>query len=125
MEQKVYSAWAYTENSDEKAQINQKIYKELRDKVKIGYRDSKIKGACRLLLDTLRAVPSDTETLRLRLNSPIMGITIESAALPPLCNASPDPEVFGDRVLDTLPTEKPDGDVLESMYLVMPTRMNK
>lgn len=44
MEQKVYSAWAYTENSDEKAQINQKIYKELRDKVKIGYRDSKIKG---------------------------------------------------------------------------------
>lgn len=44
MEQKVYSAWAYTENSDEKVQINQKIYKELRDKVKIGYRDSKIKG---------------------------------------------------------------------------------
>ena len=44
MEQKVYSAWAYTENSDEKTQINQKIYKELRDKVKIGYRDSKIKG---------------------------------------------------------------------------------
>ena len=77
------------------------------------------------MLDTLRAVPSDTETLRLRLNSPIMGITIESAALPPLCNASPDPEVFGDRVLDTPPTEKPDGDVLESMYLVMPTRMNK
>lgn len=88
------------------------------DEVIIGF-------TCRLLLDTLRAVPSDTETLRLRLNSPIMGITIESAALPPLCNASPDPEVFGDRVLDTPPTEKPDGDVLESMYLVMPTRMNK
>lgn len=43
MEQKVYSAWAYTENSDEKAQINQKIYKKLKGKVKIGYRDSTIK----------------------------------------------------------------------------------
>ncbi len=88
------------------------------DEVIIGF-------TCRLLLDTLRAVPSDTETLRLRLNSPIMGITIESAAIPPMCSASPDPEVFGDRVLDTPPVEKQESAELEVMYLVMPTRMNK
>lgn len=90
------------------------------DEVIIGF-------TCRLLLDTLRAVPAETETLRIRLNSPFMGITIESAALPPLCNAAPEPEVFGERALDVQPacTDKPAGEGIEGMYLVMPTRMNK
>lgn len=32
MEKKVYSPWAYTENAEEKAKINQKIYQEIKDK---------------------------------------------------------------------------------------------
>ena len=80
---------------------------------------------CRLLLDTLRAVPSDVETLRLRLNTPLMGITIESAGVPSLNEASPDPEVFGDRALDTARDKADKVPELTTMYLVMPTRMNK
>lgn len=93
------------------------------DEIVIGF-------TCRLLLDTLRAVPSDTETLRLRLNTPLMGITIESAALPPINDASPDPEVFGERRMDVPAGSGAQGaqegvQPLECMYLVMPTRMNK
>jgi hypothetical protein len=35
MKKQVYSSWAFTENEDEKAQINQELYRELIDKVKI------------------------------------------------------------------------------------------
>ena len=43
MKQKVFSSWAYTENADEKAQINRELYQKLKDKIKIGYMDSNLK----------------------------------------------------------------------------------
>lgn len=42
MEFKVYSAWAYTENWQEKRDINSKIYKELKEKSYITYGDEKV-----------------------------------------------------------------------------------
>lgn len=93
------------------------------DEIVIGF-------TCRLLLDTLRAIPDGVDTLRIRLNTPLMGITVEAAGGSYLTNAAPDPEVFGERALDVQvpPTSAADGaseHALESMYLVMPTRMNK
>ena len=35
LEEKVYSSWAFTENEDEKAKINNEIYKKLKEKYKI------------------------------------------------------------------------------------------
>lgn len=39
LEKRVYSAWAFTENANEKAQINIKIYRELKPKVKICHKN--------------------------------------------------------------------------------------
>ncbi len=77
---------------------------------------------CRLLVDALRHIPEDTEMLRIRLHSPLMGIVIEPAGGTSFASAVPDPEVFGDRGLDVAPADKEDEK--EYMYLVMPMRMN-
>ncbi len=78
---------------------------------------------CRLLVDALRHIPEDTETLRIRLHSPLMGIVIEPAGGTAFATAAPDPEVFGERGMDVTPADK-DEDGQEYMYLVMPMRMN-
>ena len=77
---------------------------------------------CRLLVDAIRAIPQDTEMLRIRLNSPLMGIVIEPAGGTSFVDASPEPEVFGDRALDVKGTRENEQ---EYMYFVMPLRMNK
>ncbi len=67
---------------------------------------------CRNLLETLKAIPKECERIRLRMNSPIMGITIESAGNFPLPS---DPS----KEKTLLPAEKS-----RFMYFVLPTRMN-
>ena len=78
---------------------------------------------CRLLVDAIRAIPADTEMLRIRLNSPLMGIVIEPAGGTSFVDASPEPEVFGERQLDVKGKDRDGGK--EYMYFVMPLRMNK
>ena len=78
---------------------------------------------CRLLVDAIRAIPADTEMLRIRLNSPLMGIVIEPAGGTSFVDAAPEPEVFGDRALDVKGKDH-EGEK-EYMYFVMPLRMNK
>jgi len=81
---------------------------------------------CRYLLDALRACPADCDTIRIRLNAPLMGIIIEPAGGTPFVDASPDVTVYGERKLDVKGDDKnPDGDSDVFMYLVMPVRMNK
>lgn len=77
---------------------------------------------CRLLVEAIRAIPDDTEMLRLRLHSPLMGMIIEPAGGTHFSLATPDPDVFGGRMLDA-PAAKEGGQ--EYMYFVMPLRMNK
>ena len=77
---------------------------------------------CRLLADSLRASPADSDTLRIRLNNPLMGILIEPSSGTDFSHAQPDPEVFGERKLDAAPADKEEG--TEYMYFVMPRRMN-
>ena len=77
---------------------------------------------CRLLVDAIRAIPEDTEMLRIRLNSPLMGIVIEPAGGTSFVDASPEPEVFGERALDVKGAKE---NAQEYMYFVMPLRMNK
>ncbi len=79
---------------------------------------------CRLLLDALRHIPEDTETLRVRLHSPLMGIVIEPAGGTAFAAAVPEPEVFGDREMDGAGTADAEEKTREYMYLVMPMRMN-
>ena len=77
---------------------------------------------CRFLLDSLKSCPDDCETLRIRLNKATMGIVIEPAEGSGFVTAVPDPEVFGDRTLDT-PAEQPDNDSAKFLYFVMPRRL--
>lgn len=83
---------------------------------------------CRYLLEALKACPADCERIRIRLNSPLMGVIIEPAEGPTFINAHPDPSVFGERALDVAErptTVDPDSDTNVFMYFVMPIRMNK
>jgi len=79
---------------------------------------------CRFLLDALKACPSDCERLRIRLNSPLMGIVIEPSEGTNFMNAHPDPTVYGERTLDAASAEA-DEDREMFMYFVMPVRLNK
>ena len=81
---------------------------------------------CRYLLDAFRACPSDCDRIRIRLNSPLMGIIIEPSGGTDFIDASPDESVFGERAADVAasPIEHdPKKDMF--MYFVMPIRMNK
>ncbi len=84
---------------------------------------------CRYLLDALRACPNDCDTLRIRMNSPLMGIVLEPAAGTTFLSAHPDASVYGERALDGVGSDSPEGgkeeDGEEFMYFVMPVRMNK
>ena len=78
---------------------------------------------CRFLLDSLRAAPADCDRLRIRLNSPLMGVVIEPSYGSDFITATPDESVFGSRSLDV---EKPENeDESEKfLYFVMPVRLN-
>lgn len=76
---------------------------------------------CRFLLDSLRSSPSDCDRLRVRLNSPLMGIVIEPSEGSGFLSASPDSGVFGERKLDTNESTENTEDF---MYFVMPVRLN-
>lgn len=82
---------------------------------------------CRYLLDTLRACPAECDRLRIRLNSPLMGILIEPSYGSTFVDAHPDPIVYGDRSADILqvPDDGEDEKTNKFMYFVMPIRMNK
>ncbi len=77
---------------------------------------------CRFLLDAMRACPSECDRLRIRLNSPLMGVTIEPSDGSGFVHANPDATVFGDRELD-VPNQAMKRESF--MYFVMPVRMNK
>ncbi len=77
---------------------------------------------CRFLLESLKSCPDDCDTLRIRLNKATMGIVIESAEGSGFVNAAPDPDVFGDRALDT-PADQPDPEAKKFLYFVMPRRL--
>ena len=81
---------------------------------------------CRFLLDSLRAAPSECDRLRIRLNSPLMGIVIEPAEGSDFVTAYPDENVFGQRKLDVeTPVQNNEGEDKDVfMYFVMPVRLH-
>lgn len=84
--------------------------------------DLTIGFTCRLLLESLKSCPESCDTLRIRLNKATMGIVIEPSEGSGFVNATPDPDVFGDRALDTN-TDSPDPDNPRFLYFVMPRRL--
>jgi len=83
---------------------------------------------CRYLLEALKACPAECERIRIRLNSPLMGVIIEPAEGPTFINARPDESVFGERALDVAQNSTscdPESKTNMFMYFVMPIRMNK
>ena len=83
---------------------------------------------CRYLLEALKACPAECDRIRIRLNSPLMGVIIEPAEGPTFINARPDESVFGERALDVAQNSTscdPESKTNMFMYFVMPIRMNK
>jgi len=86
---------------------------------------------CRYLLDALRAVPTDCETLRIRLNEPLQGIMVEPAGGTDFKEAHPDESVVGERKFDEAAedtnrgSEKEENKNSSFMSFIMPIRMNR
>lgn len=84
---------------------------------------------CRFLLEALKSCPPECDRVRIRMNTPLMGILIEPAVGPTFINAHPDVSVYGERAKDINPANPPyEDDEKETnmfMYFVMPVRMNK
>jgi len=78
---------------------------------------------CRYLLDALKACPTDCDRIRIRLNSPLMGIVIEPSYGTTFLNARPEEAVYGERGLDVDASSNEEGKMF--MYFVMPVRLNK
>ena len=79
---------------------------------------------CRYLLDALSACPKGCDRLRIRLNSPLMGVIFEPTEGSAFHTARPAESVFGERAHDL----EPDDDLKKKdsfMYFIMPVRMNK
>lgn len=97
----------------------------------IGGADISIGFNCRYLLDALRAVPTDCETLRIRLNDAVKGIMIEPAGGTDFVTARPDESVFSERKFDVAAdyANKSSGEEenKNSMFMsfIMPIRMNR
>lgn len=97
----------------------------------IGGADISIGFNCRYLLDALRAVPTDCETLRIRLNDAVKGIMIEPAGGTDFVTARPDESVFSERKFDVAAdyANKSSGEDenKNSMFMsfIMPIRMNR
>lgn len=85
---------------------------------------------CRYLLDALRAVPTDCETLRIRLIDASMGIMIEPSCGTGFSRSTPDESVFGERGFDVPAEVSNEGSGedenvrSEFMSFIMPLRMN-
>lgn len=77
---------------------------------------------CRYLLEALKAAPTDCDRLRIRLQTPLMGVVIEPSEGTTFLSAEPDPETYGDRA-PAVPAEKERREDM-FMYFVMPIRMN-
>ena len=78
---------------------------------------------CRYLLEALKACPADCDRLRIRFNSPLMGVVIEPSEGTTFLDAKPDPAVYGDRPSASDGGKKEYRDDM-FMYFVMPIRMN-
>ncbi|MBQ2278773.1 MAG: DNA polymerase III subunit beta [Clostridia bacterium] len=97
----------------------------------IGGADISIGFNCRYLLDALRAVPTDCETLRIRLNDAFKGIMVEPAGGTDFKAAHPDESVFGERKFDAaadyLNKSSGEAENKNSMFMsfIMPIRMNR
>jgi DNA polymerase-3 subunit beta len=97
----------------------------------IGGADISIGFNCRYLLDALRAVPTDCETLRIRLNDAFKGIMVEPAGGTDFKAAHPDESVFGERKFDAaadyLNKSSSEAENKNSMFMsfIMPIRMNR
>lgn len=97
----------------------------------IGGADISIGFNCRYLLDALRAVPTDCETLRIRLNDAFKGIMVEPAGGTDFKAAHPDESVFGERKFDAaadyLNKSSDEAENKNSMFMsfIMPIRMNR
>lgn len=84
---------------------------------------------CRYLLEALRAVPGDCETLRLRLNAPLLGMLVESAH-GTFNYASPDDSAltYSSDTSDGADSGKKGEDERQStdfINLILPVRLNK
>lgn len=97
----------------------------------IGGADISIGFNCRYLLDALRAVPTECETLRIRLNDAFKGIMVEPASGTDFKEARPDESVFGERGFD-IPAGETNGSSGDAenknsafMSFIMPIRMNR
>lgn len=77
---------------------------------------------CKFLSEVLKSCPASGETLRIRFNTPVMGVVIEPSAGTSLCEAVPDESVFGECRLNS---GRPGTEEDEFMYFVMPIRMNR
>ncbi len=97
----------------------------------IGGADISIGFNCRYLLDALRAVPTDCETLRIRLNDAFKGIMVEPAGGTDFKAAHPDESVFSERkfdaALDYANKSSDEEGNKNSMFMsfIMPIRMNR
>ncbi|MGN1346396.1 MAG: DNA polymerase III subunit beta [Eubacteriales bacterium] len=97
----------------------------------IGGAELSIGFNCRFLLDALRAVPTDCETLRIHLNYSDKGIMIEPASGTDFVTARPDETVAQEHKFPTPPESENKSSGEEenknSMFMsfVMPIRMNK
>lgn len=97
----------------------------------IGGADISIGFNCRYLLDALRAVPTECETLRIRLNDAFKGIMVEPAGGTDFKAAHPDESVFGERKFDAaadyLNKGSDEAGNKNSMFMsfIMPIRMNR
>ena len=79
---------------------------------------------CRNLLETLKACPADCDLLRLRMNSPLMGITIEAADRASFFHTSASPDTVEEPDLEgNFASENAMG-MSQFMFFVLPTRMN-
>ena len=77
---------------------------------------------CRNMLDAFRALPEDVYTVRIRMNSPVVGARIEDARGSGFVTEDPDspiPEGV------ELPEENGDGDRKKFIFFIMPVKMNK
>ena len=73
---------------------------------------------CRYMVEALRAMPEDVYTVRLRMNSAVVGVRIEEARGSGIAEDVDSPVPDGCRVSDN-------GDKFRFIYFVMPVKMNK
>ena len=79
---------------------------------------------CRYLLEALKAAPSDCDRLRIRLQTPLMGVVIEPSEGTTFLSAEPDPESYGNRAPAVPSSDEKETREEQFMYFVMPIRMN-